>query len=527
MVQSTVKEKLFGREWKSFVVLLLLLIGGRIYLTITTQYTSDDAFITYRYAENLARGEGFVFNSGERVQGTSSPLHTLFLAAVAVVFSPSAIPPASFFIALLADCITIVCIWILLVNVCDVVRFFISAFVALYPKVVLIGISGMEASLVVALMLLSLCVLQDKRFYLAFVLFALLLLLRIDTILWIVLCVILYENKKSIPLGAFVLTIILYGSWVVFAQVYFGTWIPHAIVAKNISWQHLFPPFDPLRVLVGYFPFQGLRSVSPGIQSLVVMVFLIPVIVEVIRLTRMRHPHRIFPLFFLSYNAAFSFGRVWMADWYYLPGYISYFLVFGTFFDWVLKERQEMFSRIFVKIPLQTLVCAVLGTLLVVGALRWKENLGGLFLRQNIALGKWLKSNVPSSARVLIEPIGGVGWESDLYIYDYIGIVSPQVVEYRERFSNSDAWYMAFLQENKPEYLVFRNWEVPSNALFHGHGDGLFRDDSDRAWFNAHYQLVEWNPSAALYDSVYLVLYEKVGRHYEGNLVQATAVNIE
>jgi len=41
----------------------------------------DDAYITYRYAENLILGNGLVFNLGERVEGTSSLLWTVLLAA--------------------------------------------------------------------------------------------------------------------------------------------------------------------------------------------------------------------------------------------------------------------------------------------------------------------------------------------------------------------------------------------------------------------------------------------------------------
>ena len=39
-----------------------------------------DSFITYRYAENLARGLGFVYSPAERVLGTSTPLFTLILS---------------------------------------------------------------------------------------------------------------------------------------------------------------------------------------------------------------------------------------------------------------------------------------------------------------------------------------------------------------------------------------------------------------------------------------------------------------
>src|SRR5205085_5147793 len=40
----------------------------------------DDPYVTYRYAYNLAHGNGFVFNAGERVQSTTTPLFTLILA---------------------------------------------------------------------------------------------------------------------------------------------------------------------------------------------------------------------------------------------------------------------------------------------------------------------------------------------------------------------------------------------------------------------------------------------------------------
>ncbi len=42
---------------------------------------SDDAFITLRYAENFARGNGLVFNPGERVFGCTEPLLAMLLGA--------------------------------------------------------------------------------------------------------------------------------------------------------------------------------------------------------------------------------------------------------------------------------------------------------------------------------------------------------------------------------------------------------------------------------------------------------------
>lgn len=45
-------------------------------------YTSDDAYISYRYARNLADGVGLVWNPGEHVEGYSNVLWTVLLAAL-------------------------------------------------------------------------------------------------------------------------------------------------------------------------------------------------------------------------------------------------------------------------------------------------------------------------------------------------------------------------------------------------------------------------------------------------------------
>jgi hypothetical protein len=44
-------------------------------------WTTDDAYISFRYARNLAEGHGLVFNEGERVEGYSNFLWTLWVAA--------------------------------------------------------------------------------------------------------------------------------------------------------------------------------------------------------------------------------------------------------------------------------------------------------------------------------------------------------------------------------------------------------------------------------------------------------------
>ncbi|MHB8997627.1 MAG: hypothetical protein ACYC63_20470 [Armatimonadota bacterium] len=52
-------------------VLLMLFVFSAL---LFSSYTCDDSYITFRYAEHAARGEGLVFNPGERVEGYSNPL---------------------------------------------------------------------------------------------------------------------------------------------------------------------------------------------------------------------------------------------------------------------------------------------------------------------------------------------------------------------------------------------------------------------------------------------------------------------
>ncbi len=62
--------------WPGLVALIVLTLGLALH-----PLAVDDAFITYRYAHNLATGLGFVYNPGRPVLSTTAPLWALVLAA--------------------------------------------------------------------------------------------------------------------------------------------------------------------------------------------------------------------------------------------------------------------------------------------------------------------------------------------------------------------------------------------------------------------------------------------------------------
>jgi hypothetical protein len=61
-------------------ITLTLLLGGTL-AAWSLRWTTDDAYISFRYARNLAEGQGLVYNEGERVEGYSNFLWTLWVAA--------------------------------------------------------------------------------------------------------------------------------------------------------------------------------------------------------------------------------------------------------------------------------------------------------------------------------------------------------------------------------------------------------------------------------------------------------------
>lgn len=67
-----------GGPWR--LAATAALVPAALWFSWFAVYQVDDAFIVYRYAGNLARGLGFVFNPGERVEGVSCFLWTLLLA---------------------------------------------------------------------------------------------------------------------------------------------------------------------------------------------------------------------------------------------------------------------------------------------------------------------------------------------------------------------------------------------------------------------------------------------------------------
>lgn len=101
-------------RYKHLLPYLLLLSGSIIFILYTYLYFDhgtysphDDSFISFRYARNLARGEGLVYNPGERVEGYTNFLWTV-LMGVAIALNVDVILAAN----LMSTIAGLVTLWI-------------------------------------------------------------------------------------------------------------------------------------------------------------------------------------------------------------------------------------------------------------------------------------------------------------------------------------------------------------------------------------------------------------------------------
>jgi len=63
------------------LLMLTAVVVYALYHHFMAGYGFDDSFITYAVAQNLAQGRGLVFNPGEALQVSTTPLYTLVLSA--------------------------------------------------------------------------------------------------------------------------------------------------------------------------------------------------------------------------------------------------------------------------------------------------------------------------------------------------------------------------------------------------------------------------------------------------------------
>lgn len=206
-------------------------------------YLTDDTFIHLQYARNLAAGQGFVFNIGDHVYGSTSPLWVALLADgialgldglwwAKVLGVAATLWSVVLFLQLMRRNLRM-----------PELRALATVVWASHAWMIRWSTSGMETPLAVALVLAGFVAFTEgaqwgSRPVRTGALWALAALTRPEAVfllvLWGVFLIIDTDSRdglRRLIFGALP-PVIIYGGWLVFARLYFGTFWPNTLAAK-------------------------------------------------------------------------------------------------------------------------------------------------------------------------------------------------------------------------------------------------------------------------------------------------------
>lgn len=463
---------------------LLILAWGLLWW----QYTVDDTFITLRYAENLAQGNGAVFNPGEYTEGYSSPVWVFVLAGITRLGFDAL--TAAKVLGLLASLLLCLLMYFVLhrMSVDPLIRFLAVLILATIPGLHIHGVSGMETlpfALSVAV-LIALPWLTPSPHLQNILLPPLLLLIaafRPEGILLsaaasAVWCI----HTKSSRLRIFVAL-----AWVALILLlvlrfwYYGSLLPNTWLAKPSPFLHHLTrdPFSAgsMTTLIGAFGHLFL-AFPGGVPS---AVFLLPLIMR----RSLRRPD----LVRLCAMAAALTGGLFITyaaeDW--MPGYrfalpylfpllllaaIGVQSVFHGTKPGTVRQRRGI-------------VIAVAALLLVYNTgttVYWFHRYRNttvnpaLDAAQYAPIGRWLRRNSREGDRILAYEVGALAYYSGRTIVDYEGLVTREVANIVHGTAGYDAIryggdtaamrrIVAYCVARDPDYLLIRSSDTTQIAL--------------------------------------------------------------
>ncbi len=234
-------------------LLLMACLLPLVILAFSHVEVIDDAYITYRYAYNLARGQGLVFNPGEYVEGSTSLLWTLLMVVPEALDLPIHLFAA--FLGVAFGLLALIATW----RICR--RVGISSGVAsvavlvlgVYPDFWLAVANGMEGGLFAFLLAHTTYLIISGRPTYAGLFGGLLFMARPVEAIFIIPVFVLYQlvapENQVLPLqqritarrlaaflGPCLALVLAVALW---RLAYYGAWVPNTITAKSMPLSEL------------------------------------------------------------------------------------------------------------------------------------------------------------------------------------------------------------------------------------------------------------------------------------------------
>ena len=417
-----------------------------------TGYVEEDAFITFRFARQIASGNGFVYNSGEPVYGTTTPLLTLLLAGWLKYFSTDIVLGARL-LGLFAFTGTLFFTWQTLrfLHRSTAEQLFPLAAILFSSKMLHMNTQGMEMPLVAFLMAASWYACASEKMKWAGLISGLLLWTRVDLIFWPATLVIVsgirnLKNAKRMILFAG----LTYLPWIVFASLYFGSPIPHTITAKWVAYsQFNQSPLLPhlIKILNYLSPFYGVGDTFFLGSLIILSVILWAVWRGAIARERML---LVLIIFITAEITRLTLTRATFFSRYFVPLLWAALVLFGVGLGalWNVSRTARDAKFMFNIFLSATLLIAIGSGLIFARDVRTKQIYR--FDRSLKEIGFWLSRNSSPQSTILLEPLGYVGFYSHRWMIDEVGLVTPAVVELKRQGIGSEAYLLIF----NPDYII-------------------------------------------------------------------------
>lgn len=458
-------------------ILFLIFILAFLARTIPGPRTIDDSYITYRYARNLIAGEGFVYNPGESVQGTTTPLYTLLMAGMGYVFGGESadFPLIALFINAFADGITC----LLLIQIgrrlnAELAGYGAGLVWAIAPYSVTFAIGGLETSLYVLLLTTAAWAYMTNRTALLSISAALALLTRPDAVLlllpiafdWAIRILRKRSTVRVVDILLFFIPVVL---WYGFAWLTFGSPLPHSVQAKLVAYR--LEPYSALMRLIQHYATPFLEHMLLTNKWIAIGAILYPFLYVIgakkaYSTNRQSLPWLLYPWLYLL---AFSIPNPLIFRWYLTPPLPAYFFV-------ILLGLETIFHRLKNKISSNLLKTAI--PVFVICALPLFFTIQGWQIHPDHGADKpapsmaWYKLELlyKQAAKIVLPQItkettlaagdvGVLGYFTPAKILDTVGLNSEEALHY---YPLDASFYVInyaiapdLIMDEKPDWLIF------------------------------------------------------------------------
>ncbi|MGH9399687.1 MAG: hypothetical protein ACRD00_04920 [Thermoanaerobaculia bacterium] len=415
-------------------------------------YSHDDAFITYRYADQWARGNGLTFNTGEHVLGTSAPGYALLLGLLsrATGLEKIGVPEWGTVLSLAA---ILSIAWTLasaLSNASVSVRLAVPLLFGIGALLWRWNIEmlGSEALLVVALIAGGFYwVFLKERLVLGGLALAGAMILRLDAGLAAAsIGIVLWLSGRRFPWRFAIAGLTPVLLWLAGLYSRFGTLIPATLAAKRSE-------YSAATAAYSLAEWHWLRRSLPLSGCLVLLAFAVLGAFACARRGLWKHPMALsVALWLVSHDVFYRAARVPFAPWYH-EGLVNGLLCLAAF--GVVALGQAMLS-------LRSKGEGWLAPTLVAGLLllpvfapsvsyvwkQWRRPPDPRFETYR-AIGLYLHENAGPQSTVVALEVGTIGYFSKCPILDLAGLVTPGVVQAR-----SEGRLGRFVEASKADYIV-------------------------------------------------------------------------